>query len=326
MRGTPNAFSASEERDFRLAVGDGHELSGLVTGNPQGLPVVFLHGGPGAGFKRSQAETFDPAVCRIVLFDQRGAGRSTPHAQTRANTTEELVADIERIREHLGIERWLVAGGSWGSCLALCYGAAHPERCLGFRLHGIFLAAREEIEWWFHGSAVIFPDYWEEFAEFIPEAERGDLLGAYHRRLHGPDEDLRLRAAIALRTFSARTQTLVPDQAHIAALNQPLAALAIARLFTHYCVNGAFVEPGAILAGVERLRHLPCEIVQGRYDTVTPMATAWKLRRVWPEARFTIVPEANHVATAAAPALRIALTQASSRLTSFLSNSEPFDA
>lgn len=310
----PPASSDPDGECFRLAVGDGHELSGVVLGDPDGLPVVFLHGGPGGGYKRTQADTFDLARHRVVLFDQRGAGASAPHAETRANTTAHLVADIERIREHLGIERWLVAGGSWGSCLALVYGAAHPERCLGFRLHGIFLASRPEIEWWFQGSATIFPDYWEDFANFVSESERGDLLAAYHRRLHGEDEAMRLAAAIALRTYSARTQTLVPDEAHVANLNEPEAALAVARLFTHYCINGAFLQPGAVLAGIDRIRHLPAEIVQGRYDIVTPMATAWRLHRAWPEARFTIVPEANHVATTGAPALKLALSEASERL------------
>lgn len=312
-----------EETAFRLPVGDGHELAGLVVGRADAVPAVFLHGGPGAGFKRAQADTFDPSVYRVILFDQRGAGESTPHAETRANTTGHLVADIERVREYLGIERWLVAGGSWGSCLALAYGAAHPERCLGFRLHGIFLATPPEIDWWFHGSSVIFPDFWEEFAGFVPEQERGDLLSAYHRRLHGEDEAERLRAALALRTYSARTQTLVPDDAHIAALSEPMAALSVARLFTHYCANGAFMEAGALLSGIERFRHLPAEIVQGRYDTVTPMATAWRLHRAWPEASFTIASLANHVVSPGAPALKVALSQASERLSKRLFAARP---
>lgn len=306
---------------FRLAVGDGHELYVEESGNPQGIPVVFLHGGPGGGVKPSQRRTFDPAAFRIVLFDQRGAGRSTPVAELAGNTTAALVADIERIRTHLGIERWLVTGGSWGSCLGLAYGQAHPQRCLGFRLHGIFLARRAEADWWFHGVRAIFPDHWDEFAAHVPEGERHDLLAAYYRRLTSADLDVCLAAAQRLRTFSAKTQTFLPDDEHVRALTEPMAALAVARLFTHYCVNGAFLEDGQLIGGLDRIRHLPAEIVQGRYDTVTPMVTAWDLKKAWPEARFTIVDEANHVATARAPALGEALRAATDRLRDSLSRS-----
>ncbi|MFE0753629.1 prolyl aminopeptidase [Inquilinus sp. NPDC058860] len=284
-------------RSHRLKVDGLHELQVEESGNPHGIPVVVLHGGPGAGIRPGSTRSFDPGAFRIVAFDQRGAGRSTPHAELAGNTTQALVADIERIREALGIDRWLVAGGSWGSCLALAYGQAHPGRCLGFRLHGIFLASRAEVDWWFQGCRVLFPDRWEAFAGFVPEAERGDLLAAYHRRLTGEDPELRLAAAISLRTFSAWTQTFLPDPEHVASLTEPKAALAVARIFTHYCVNGAFLQPGQLLHGLGRIRHLPAEIVQGRYDIVTPMATAWALHRAWPEARFTIVDEANHAAT-----------------------------
>jgi proline iminopeptidase len=301
-------------RSVRLSVGGGHELQVDESGNPDGLPVVFLHGGPGAGTKPAQRRTFDPDVFRIITFDQRGAGRSTPHATLHGNTTQGLVGDIERLRVHLGIERWLVTGGSWGSCLALCYGEAHPERCLGFRLHGIFMGSPAEIDWWFNGARMIFPDKWEAFAAFVPVAERGDLLAAYHRRLVSDDPDECLAAAISLRTFSAATQTFVPDPEHVASLNEPMVALAVARLFTHYCINRFFLEPGQILRDLPRIRYLPAEIVQGRYDTVTPMATAWALKRAWPEARFTIVDEANHVATDSAPALSHALREATDRL------------
>jgi proline iminopeptidase len=301
-------------RSFRLPVGEGHELQVEESGNPGGLPVVFLHGGPGAGTKPTQRQTFDPAAFRIVTFDQRGAGRSTPHAVLDGNTTQDLVADIECLRVHLGIARWLVAGGSWGSCLALCYGEAHPERCLGFRLHGIFMGSAAEIDWWFNGSRMIFPDKWEAFANFVPEPERDDLLGAYARRLVSDDPAECFAAAVSLRTYSAATQTFLPDPEHVASLNEPMAALAVARLFTHYCVNRFFLEPGQILRDLPRIRHLPAEIVQGRYDTVTPMATAWALKRAWPEAQLTIVDAANHVATSAAPALSHALRAATDRL------------
>ncbi|MBZ6078701.1 prolyl aminopeptidase [Microvirga puerhi] len=289
--------SVSRASQRRLRVSELHELFVEEQGNPQGVPIVFLHGGPGAGTSPAQLLTFDPAKFRIISFDQRGAGRSTPHAELKENTTSALISDLERIRDALGIERWFVAGGSWGSCLALAYGEAHPDRCLGFRLHGIFLADAADIEWWFNGSRMIFPDRWEIFSSFIPEDERHDLLSAYYRRLTSEDPDRCIEAAIALRTFSATTQTFRPDEGHVRKLVEPAAALAVSRIFTHYCVNGAFLEPGQLLKNIDRIRHLPCEIVQARYDTVTPMASAWALHRAWPEARFTIVTEANHQST-----------------------------
>lgn len=287
----------SWERGFYVQADSLHRLYVEEHGSPDGIPVVVLHGGPGAGMSRKQIETFDPSAFRIIIFDQRGAGRSTPHAGLRDNTTPKLIADIETLRAHLGIENWLVSGGSWGSCLALAYAQAHPDRCLGLRLHGIFLAGREDIDWWFNGVRAIFPEEWEAFAAFIPEGERQDLLSAYYRRLTSGNIDEETAAALSLRGFSARTQTFRPDPDHVAALMDPKAALAVARLFTHYCVNGAFLAPGQLLAGVDRIRHLPCEIVQGRYDTVTPMASAWRLHRAWPEAGFTVVTEANHQST-----------------------------
>jgi proline iminopeptidase len=306
-------------RTHRLSVDPPHQLHVEECGNPAGIPAVFLHGGPGAGTRPFQRRTFDPDRFRIVLFDQRGAGRSTPSAELAGNTTDDLVADIERIREHLGIEAWLVAGGSWGSCLGLAYATAHPERCLGLRLHGIFLASEDEIRFWFHGIARFFPDHFEAFVAPIPEEERDDLLDAYYRRLIDPDPSIHMPAGRALRTFSARTQTLLPSEAHVAALTEPKAALEIGRIFTHYCVNRAFLAEGQLLDGVARLRDLPCEIVQGRYDVVTPMRSAWQLHRAWPEARLTIVDLANHVATPEAPALTRALTEATDRLADILS-------
>ncbi|MCC2611999.1 prolyl aminopeptidase [Neorhizobium sp. Rsf11] len=282
---------------FYLPVDECHQLYIEEYGAHDGIPVVVLHGGPGAGISRKHVETFDPSAFRVVTFDQRGAGRSVPSASLHDNTTDALIADIEAIREKLGIDRWLVAGGSWGSCLALAYGEAHPERCLGFRLHGIFLGGQEDIDWWFHGARSIFPDQWEEFASFVPEEERADLLAAYYRRLTSGNAHEEVAAALSLRGFSAKTQTFLPDPGHVAALMEPTAALAVARLFTHYCVNGAFLEPGQLLRDIDRIRHLPCEIVQGRYDTVTPMLSAWRLHRAWPEAGFSIVTEANHQST-----------------------------
>jgi proline iminopeptidase len=287
----------SAHQCFFLQVDDRHTLYVEEHGNRDGIAIVVLHGGPGAGISRKLIETFDLSEFRVIVFDQRGAGRSTPHADLTDNTTGKLIADIEAIREALGITAWLVAGGSWGSCLALAYGQAHPDRCLGLRLHGIFLAGKDDIDWWFNGVRSIFPDHWEEFAGFIDEEERGDLLSAYYRQLtsgHAHDE---AAAALSLRGFSAKTQTFLPDPGHVAALMEPKAALAVARLFTHYCVNGAFLAPGQLLDGIDRIRHLPCEIVQGRYDTVTPMASAWRLHKAFPEAGFVVVTEANHQST-----------------------------
>lgn len=297
---------------FRLKVSDIHELAIYDYGNPDGIPAVFLHGGPGAGTSAKQVANFDLDTYRVITFDQRGCGQSTPLAELKDNNTQALIADIERIREVLGIERWLVTGGSWGSCLALAYGQAHPERCLGFRVHGIFLAQPEDLDWWFHGSCAIFPDHWQEFAEFVPEAERGDLLTAYYKRLTSGDAEIEQAAAQSLRGFSARTQTLEPSADHISNLLQPDAALAVSKIFTHYCVNNAFLPAGALLDNLHRIRHLPAEIVQGRYDTVTPMMTAWKLKTAWPEANFTIVTLANHQSTVG-PMVE-ALSNASSRL------------
>jgi proline iminopeptidase len=316
---------ASGETDleaFHLDVGDGHRLFGEIGGAADGLPVVVLHGGPGAGSKPSQRLSFAPDAYRVVTFDQRGCGRSTPSAELNANTTQHLVADIEAIRVHLGIERWLVAGGSWGSFLALAYAEAHPDRCLGLRLNGIFLASREEIDWWFQGVRAIHPDRWEAFAGFVHPEERDDLLAAYHRRLVGPDHDTAVAAAMALRGFSAATQTFLPEPAHIAALTSPEAALPLARLFAHYCVHRAFLPAGQLLRDLDRVRHLPAEIVHGRYDTVTPLATAWRLASAWPEARLTIVDAANHVATASAPDMLAALTAAADRLRARISQGQ----
>ncbi|PQZ26623.1 prolyl aminopeptidase [Ochrobactrum vermis] len=295
---------------FRLQVGDMHELSVLEYGNSKGIPVVFLHGGPGAGVSAKQIASFDLDTYRVITFDQRGAGRSTPVAEIAENTTQHLIADIEALREKLGIERWLVTGGSWGSCLSLAYGIAHPQRCLGFRLHGIFLGGQEDVDWWFHGCRAIFPDHWQTFAEFVPENERGDLLAAYYKRLTSGDPTQEQAAAQSLRGFSARTQTFEPDTNHVSKLLKPEAALAVSRIFTHYCINRAFLPDNYLIENIDRIRHLPAEIVQARYDTVTPMMTAWKLKEAWPEASFTIVTLANHQSTVGPMADALAVASA----------------
>lgn len=297
-----------------IPVGPPHVLYVEESGNPSGIPVVFLHGGPGAGAKPVQRRTFDPAVYRIILFDQRGCGRSKPSALLDGNETPALIADIERIREQLRIESWMVAGGSWGSLLALAYAIAHPERCRALRLHGVFLGRPQEVRFWFHGIGALFPDAFEIFAGHVAPEERGDLLKAYYTRLIDPNPDVHMPAAQALRGFSARTQTLLLSAAHVNNLTQPQAALEISRIFIHYCSNGFFMPENHVLNSIERIRHLPCEIVQGRYDVVTPAQSAWDLHRAWPEARFTLVELSNHVATPEAPDLNTALRAASDRL------------
>lgn len=306
------ASLAQPVQEFRLPVSDLHELSVLEYGNPKGIPAVFLHGGPGAGVSAKQIASFDLNTYRVITFDQRGAGRSTPIAEIVENTTQHLIADMDTLRKKLGIKRWLVAGGSWGSCLSLAYGIAHPQHCLGFRLHGIFLGGQEDVDWWFHGCRAIFPDHWQEFAEFVQESERADLLAAYYTRLTSGDPVQEQAAAQSLRGFSARTQTFEPDTNHVSELLKPEAALAVSRIFTHYCINRAFLPENYLIGRIDRIRHLPAEIVQARYDTVTPMMTAWKLKEAWPEAGFTIVTLANHQSTIGPMA--DALAAASARL------------
>jgi len=281
-----------------LDVSPHHRMYYEVCGNPHGKPVVFLHGGPGAGSNAKSRRFFDPRHYRIVLFDQRGCGRSTPHAELTDNTTWHLVADIERLREHLGIERWQVFGGSWGSTLALAYAETHPERVSELVLRGIFMLRRWELEWFYQkGCDAIFPDAWEEYLKPIPEAERGDLMSAYHRRLTGPDSEMRLAAARAWSIWEGATSFLFQDTTHIASSGEDAFALAFARIECHYFVNGGFFErDDQLLHHVHRLRGIPAVIVQGRYDIVCPLRSAWDLHRAWPEADLRIVADAGHSA------------------------------
>lgn len=297
---------------MRIARDGGHELHVERHGTEGGIPTVFLHGGPGAGLSHKSLKGFDLSRHDIVLFDQRGCGQSTPLASLADNTTAHLVSDIEAIREEAGIERWVVAGGSWGSFLALAYAQAHPERVLALRVHGVFLCGKQDVEWWFHGVRHVFPDHWETFAGHVDPEERDDLLAAYYRRLTSDEPGVAEAAAWHLRNFSARTQTFEPDEAHIAELlSGPEKYLPVARLFTHYCINRAFMPEGALLANIDRIRHIPAEIVQGRYDMVTPVLSAWVLHRAWHEANFTIVTLANHTHS---PAMVEALRAAADRL------------
>ncbi len=275
-----------------------HRIHYEQCGNPRGKPVVFLHGGPGAGCSPKVRRFFDPAHYRIVLFDQRGCGRSTPHAELTDNTTWDLVADIERLREHLGIQRWQVFGGSWGSTLALAYAETHPTRVTELVLRGIFLLRRRELEWFYQeGCDSLYPDAWETYLAAIPPAEHGDLMSAYHRRLTDADPAVRLAAAKAWSVWEGSTSFLLRDDAHVGGTAEDAFALAFARIECHYFVNaGFFAQDGQLLRDVGRIRHIPAVIVQGRYDVVCPMRSAWDLHRAWPEADLRIVADAGHSA------------------------------
>jgi proline iminopeptidase len=281
-----------------LAVSEPHVLYVEECGSAGGVPVIVLHGGPGAGCEPYHRQFFDPEVYRMVLFDQRGSGRSTPHAELSSNTTQDLVADIERVRGHLGIDRWVVFGGSWGSTLGLAYAESHPECVSALILRGIFLGRRQEIAWFYQdGAKRFFPDYWQDFVQPIPEEERGDLVAAYHRRLTGPDELARMAAAKAWAMWEARTSTLRRRKDLIAHFGAPYMALSLARLEAHYFVNDCFLEDNQLLRDADRLRGIPVTIVQGRYDAVCPADNAWELHEAWPDSELRLVPEAGHAAS-----------------------------
>ncbi|HET7358622.1 MAG TPA: prolyl aminopeptidase [Rhodanobacteraceae bacterium] len=281
-----------------LAVSDLHTLYYEQCGNPAGKPVVFLHGGPGGGVNPKCRRFFDPAAYRIILFDQRGCGRSTPHAELTDNTTWHLVADIERLREHLRIDRWQVFGGSWGSTLALAYAETHPAKVSELVLRGIFMLRRRELEWFYQkGCDALFPDAWEPYVQAIPEVERGDLISAYHRRLTSTDAGVRVAAARAWSVWEASTSFLLEQPEHVAASGEDEFALAFARIECHYFVNGGFFEhDDQLLRNVGRIRAIPAVIVQGRYDVVCPLRSAWDLHRAWPEADLRISADAGHSA------------------------------
>jgi len=285
-------------RRGRLKVSDLHDLYYEECGNPRGKPVVFVHGGPGAGANEKARSFFDPKHYRIVVFDQRGCGRSRPHASLVENTTWHLVADMEKLRERLGIDRWQVFGGSWGSTLGLAYAETHPERVSELVLRGIFLLRRWEIDWFYQaGASYLFPDRWRQYVAPIPLEERGDLLQAYYRRLTGPDPKLARRAARAWSVWEASTSYLRVNDENIRSWSGDKFALAIARIECHYFVNrGFFYTEDQLLRDAERLRRIPGVIVQGRYDVVCPMANAWDLHEAWPEAHLAVVPDAGHAA------------------------------
>ena len=281
-----------------LAVGDGrHVLYVEEVGNPGGIPAVFLHGGPGGGCEAWHRQFFDPERYRVILFDQRGAGRSRPHADLVDNTTWHLVEDIERLRRHFGIERWLVFGGSWGSTLALAYAETHPERVAALVLRGIFLCRPQEIHWFYQeGASRIFPDYWEDFVEPVAPERRHDLLTAYHELLTGEDELRRMAAARAWSVWEGRCATLQSNPEVVAHFRDPHVALAMARIENHYFMHDAFLRPNQLLEDAHRLKGIPGVIVHGRYDMICPVENAWELHRAWPDSELSIQPASGHSA------------------------------
>jgi proline iminopeptidase len=301
-------MSPSERRGFypeiepyrtgELRVSELHSIYFEESGNPAGKPVVFVHGGPGGGTDPKQRRFFDPAKYRIVLFDQRGCGKSRPHACLEENTTWHLVSDLEALRRELGIERWQVFGGSWGSTLALAYSEKHPEHVSEIVLRGVFLLRRWELEWFYQrGASLLFPDAFEQYLEPIPPAERGDLIAAYHARLTSGDPDVRQAVARAWSVWEASTSFFRQNPEYIAHAAGDEFSLAFARIGCHYFVNRGFFEPETqLLDDVHRIRKIPAVIVQGRYDVVCPAQSAWDLHRVWPEADLVIVPDAGHSA------------------------------
>lgn len=307
-RSLPRAelYPAIEPHDSgMLALDDIHTMYWEASGNPQGVPVLFLHGGPGGGCSSEHRRFFDPEFYRIVLFDQRGAGNSTPLGEVEANSTAHLITDIELLREYLGVARWLMFGGSWGSTLGLAYGQAHPERCLGFVLRGIFLGRQSEIDWFLHGLRHVFPEPWQRFVDMLPPAERADPLRGYLKRLFDRDARVHLPFARAWSEYEGTCSTLLPNPDLVRHFADE--ALALARLEAHYFAHQCFLAPDQLLANLYRIRHLPAAIVQARYDMVCPPISAEELARQWPAARYLVVPDAGH--SVWEPAVRAAVVR-----------------
>lgn len=291
-----------------LTVSDGHQLYWEQSGNPDGVPVVLLHGGPGAGTSPIQRRFFDPDFYRIILFDQRGSGRSSPHGETSHNTLAHLVQDMEAIRTHLSVTRWHVFGGSWGSTLALVYAAQYADRCISLMLRGIFLLEQEEVDWWMNGIRSIFPEAWEQFAHFIPETERHNLLEAYYKRLMGDDEKTIMEAAIHWALYESACSSLIPNYQTITTDEQKANVRALARLECHYFRNHIIAAQDSLIGKIDAFRHIPAVIVHGRYDVICPLSTAYKLHQAWPEADYIVVPDGGH--SALDPAIRSRLIEA----------------
>ncbi len=288
-----------------LDVSGGHRIYWEQSGNPEGVPVIFLHGGPGAGTNPSHRRFFDPDHYRIILFDQRGSGKSTPFGKTEDNTTPDLIADMESLRKQLNIDSWFVFGGSWGSTLALAYGVTHPDHCRGFALRGIFLGRKSEVDWFLYGMQQVFPESWRRFSGHLPEDQRDDILTAYHKLLLDPEPEVHRPAAEIWSQYESACSTLYPIEG---GGGSGRGALSLARMEAHYFVHDVFLPDDHLLTNVEKIRHLPCVIVQGRYDMVCPIATADELARAWPEAQYVIIPDAGH--SAMEPGIRSALVKA----------------
>ncbi|MDH5648326.1 MAG: prolyl aminopeptidase [Gammaproteobacteria bacterium] len=283
--------------EFQLQADNTHSLYVEESGNENGIPVLFLHGGPGAGCEPVHRRFFDPEKYRIILFDQRGSGRSTPHASLVNNTTADLIFDIEKIREHLNIEKWLLFGGSWGSTLALAYAQDYPERVFGLILRGIFLCRSQEIHWFYQdGASKVFPDHWQEFIGPIPPEERADLVRAHYSRLTGEDDIARLSSAKAWSIWEGRTSTLLPKQSVVNFFGATHTALSLARIESHFFVHNSFLEPNQLLNNINRLSEIPGIIVHGRYDMVCPLTSAWELNQAWRNSVLQIIPDAGHSA------------------------------
>lgn len=296
-----------------LTVSELHTIHYEESGNPLGKPVIFLHGGPGGGIVPMYRQYFDPQQWRIIIFSQRGCGQSTPYAELRENTTWDLVSDIEKLRKHLNIDKWVVFGGSWGSTLALAYSQTHPNSCNGLILRGIFMLRSSEISWFYQeGASYIYPDAWEEYLKPIPTEERHDLLTAFHKRLTSNDRQVRLAAAKAWSVWEASTSKLIPSMASKQRFSMAEFAEAFARIECHYFVNKGFFErENLLLENIDRIRHIPGVIVQGRYDVVCPMKSAWELHKSWSEAEFIVVPDAGH--SVSEPGIKDALIRATDR-------------
>ncbi len=293
----------------RLKVSDLHELHYEQVGHPQGVPVLFVHGGPGGGISPQCRQFFDPEFYRVILFDQRGAGLSTPQAELEENSTWDLVSDMEKLREHLGLESWILFGGSWGSTLSLIYAETYPERVRALALRGIFLCRPQELQWFYQeGAHRLFPDAWEKYLEPIPHAERGNLMEAYYKRLTSSDKEIRLQSARAWSQWEAATSKLLPDPQLVDHHGESEFALAFARIECHYFVNGIFVDSdNYILEQAHKIQHIPCQIVHGRYDVVCPIENAWDLKKALPQAKLHIVADAGH--SAFEPSIQAQLVQ-----------------
>jgi proline iminopeptidase len=296
-----------------LKVSELHTIYWERSGNPDGIPVVFLHGGPGGGLIPSYRQYFDPEAFHVILFDQRGSGRSTPHTELRENTTWDLINDIETLRSKFGIDTWFVFGGSWGSTLSLAYAISHPDRCRGLILRGIFLTRKKELDWFYQsGASEIFPDYWERYRDEIPEEERGDFIKAYRRRLTSSDENVRLSAARAWAVWEGSTSKLYPDANLMEHWEGAHEALSLACIECHYFTNNSFFPTeNYLLENVGKIRHIPTVIVQGRYDVVCPITSAWELHKAFPEAEFNVIPDAGH--SVSEPGITAALVDAMDR-------------